>query len=772
MNNATIAIVGNPNCGKTTLFNNLTGGKIKTGNWPGVTVEKREGQVKYQDNELTMVDLPGIYSFSAHSEDGKVARDYILGGEPTLILNIVDATNLERNLYLTTQLIEMKVPIVVVVNMVDLAKKQNIKINFEELSKKLSVPVIGLSAINKDEIKSLKAEILKNVDSPVIAASKVTYPSEMELLIIDWSEKVVGTAKRFSIDTRWIALKILENEKWIQQQVIDANELSKHDIDLERVIVEKTLDDSCDIICADCRYGFIHSISKSVIKRQTNRRSFTDKLDKIVLNRFLGIPVFLVAMYLVFWSTISIGGAFIDFFDKFFGTIFVDGLGSLLVNIGVPGWAKVILADGVGGGIQTVATFVPIMFMMFFILSLLEDSGYMARAAFVMDKFMRFLGLPGKSFVPLLVGFGCTVPAIMATRTLESKKDRYLTIFMSPFMSCGARLPVYALFGAAFFPGSTGLIVFSLYLVGLIFAVLTGLLMKKTLFKGEVSHFIMELPPYHSPRIKHLIINTWGRLKSFIYRAGKVIVIVVLFLSVLNSIGTDGSIGNEDSKESVLAAIGKTITPIFTPMGIEKENWPATVGLFTGIFAKEAVVGTLNSLYGQIAATEKKVTGDDSAEEPFDFWGGIAEAFKSIPEGLGGVFGGLSDPLGMGVLAETDTAKLGEEIGADASLFKTINKYFTKGKSQAYAYLLFILLYFPCVAAFGALVKETGASFGVLSGLYVILLGWSVATLFYQITTGFQLLWIIVPVAILLGIVVTLYKLQGHKLFQLNDGDE
>jgi ferrous iron transport protein B len=521
--------------------------------------------------------------------------------------------------------------------------------------------------------------------------------------------------------------------------------------------IEKILGDSPDIICADYRYGFIHGITQTVLKRSTSRRSFTDKLDKVVLNRVLGIPIFLAVIYLVFWATIAVGGAFIDFFDILFGTIFVDGFGVLLERMGSPGWLTVFLAGGIGGGLQMVATFVPILFMMFFMLAILDDSGYMARAAFVMDRFMRFLGLPGKAFVPLLVGFGCTVPAIMATRTLETKKERYLTIFMAPFMSCGARLPVYALFAAAFFSGRGGLMVFSLYLIGIILAVLSGFLMKKTLFRGEASSFIMELPPYHLPRFRHIMIHTWDRLKGFIWRAGKVIVLVVIFLSILNSIGKDGSIGNEDSGESILSVVGKAITPVFKPMGIEEENWPATVGIFTGLFAKEAVVGTLNSLYGQMQPETEA-----EEEEEFDFWGGIRDAFVSIPEGLAGIFGAFADPLGTGVVQEEDTEVLAEEIGAGDSLFGSLNSFFSGGPAQAYAYLLFILIYFPCIAAFGAIVKETGMFFGLLNGLYLTILAWITATLFYQVTTAHNPVWIIVPLA-MIGLIILSFMLLGKR---------
>ncbi|MCG8573145.1 MAG: ferrous iron transport protein B [Spirochaetes bacterium] len=450
--NATIAIVGNPNCGKTTLFNGLTGGNVKTGNWPGVTVEKREGKMSQGSQSITVVDLPGIYSFSAHSEDEKIARDYALSGEPSLILNIIDGTNLERNLYMTTQLIEMKVPILVVVNMMDLADKQGIKINLEELSKKLALPVMGISAVKKDDIAKVRSEIAKCISNPVISDVQVEYPNEIEGQISKWIDKAEKIAREMTVDARWVSLKLLENDSWVKEKALQDNVFTESEINQEQGKIESVLDDSADIICADYRYGFIHGVARSVMKKTANRTLFTDKVDKVILNRVLGLPIFLGIMYLIFWITISVGGAFIDFFDIFFGTIFVDGFTVLLESIGSPNWLTIILANGIGGGIQTVSTFVPIIFMMFLMLSILEDSGYMARAAFVMDRLMNKIGLPGKSFVPLLVGFGCTVPAIMATRTLDNKKDRFMTIFMAPFMSCGARLPVYALFVAAFFP--------------------------------------------------------------------------------------------------------------------------------------------------------------------------------------------------------------------------------------------------------------------------------------------------------------------------------
>ncbi len=756
-----IAIVGNPNAGKTTLFNALTGGHVQTGNWPGVTVEKKEGIIKYEGQEIAIVDLPGIYSFFAASIDEKVARDYILSGEPELIINIIDAGNLERNLYLTTQLLEMNVPVYIILNMNDLAEKKGIKIDAQLLSHLLGLPVEKISALEKNDTERIKKSIFEYIKKPIITTAFVEYPNEVETVVSQWGKKIESDTTIKA--PRWTAIKILENDRFITDPVIGKNIITKEEIETEKKKIEEILGDAPDVVLADYRYGYIKSIVEKIVKRTDSGIKVTETIDKVVLNRFLGIPIFLGILYLIFWATNVVGGAFIDFFDILFGTIFVDGFGVLLAKVGAPEWIITIFANGIGAGLQTVATFVPIVFMMFLCLAILEVSGYMARAAFVMDRLMRLIGLPGKAFIPLLVGFGCSVPAIMATRTIENKRDRLLTLFMTPFMSCGARLPVYALFAAAFFPNSRGTMVFAIYLSGIVLAVLTGLMLKNTLFKGEASYFIMELPPYHRPRFKHVMIHTWMRLKHFIIRAGKVIAIAVLVLAFLNSLGLDGSFGNENTDNSVLTRIGKGIAPVFEPMGVEKENWPAVVGLFSGLFAKEAVVGTLDALYSQIEASE--AAGDDeteTGEEEFNFWGGIADAFKSIPEALAGVGGGLSDPIGTSLLDETDDETLAEEIGSSSTTFGIMGKYFTKGPYQVFAYLLFILVYFPCLAAFGALIKEAGKFFGILITTYLTFLAWIVATLFYQITLGHSVFWIILGFA-LLGFTALFFNILGKE---------
>jgi len=746
MRKTTVAVVGNPNCGKTTLFNGLTGSTQHIGNWPGVTVEKKTGKLLGADS-VEVVDLPGIYSLNAVSEDELVARNFMLSGKTNLVVNIADASNLERNLFLTLTLLEMRLPIILVLNMMDIASRRGIRINTSKLSKALGIPVFSISALNSDDIRNIRHAIKDNLGNKTLSDFIVTYPESVERVIQRWSGKL-GDNPRFS------SVLLFEEDEETTERILSKGLLSKEEIKTGMKEIEEIRGDTPDIVIAETKYELIKSIDDSCTKKRKSNKAFSDKIDQLVLNKWLGVPTFLAVIFLLFWVVTRIGGAFIDFFDILFGSIFVDGFGLLLDKMGIPQWLSVLLANGVGGGIQTVATFIPIIFSMFFMLSLLEDSGYMARASYVMDRFMRMIGLPGKAFVPMLVGFGCTVPAIMATRTLENKKDRYLTVFMTPFMSCGARLPVYALFGAAFFGRFSGLMVVSLYLFGILMAVVTGFLLKNTLFKGEATHFAMELPPYHPPQIRTIMIRTWNRLKVFITKAGQVIIIAVLILSFFNSLGTDGSFGNEDGENSVLAGISRAITPVFTPMGIEQENWPATVGLITGIFAKEAIVGTINSLYSQIAAGESDNNGTADIEnnETFSLLESLEDAFKSIPRALSGIFGG-------------NTAA--EQTNPKDKTFTAMQNSFGNDWVRAYAYLLFILIYMPCVAAMGAMIREIGPKIGTLAVVYLTVLAWSVATLFYQIARGHSILLMGLSIGLVLMFIPVFNLLSGRKSFTM-----
>lgn len=730
----TIGLVGNPNCGKTTLFNALTGANQRVGNWAGVTVERKEGSYRQQNQSVTVVDLPGVYSVDAEDAstglDELVARDYLLSSEADLIINIVDASNLERNLYLTTQILEMGVPLVIALNMMDLAERREMRIDPHLLSERLGCPVVPLCAHTGKGVSRLREVVHQGLDHPAVPKTCVAYPPVIEEALADLIPRLEAGAGVRPANIRWTALNLLQYD---DRHLPDLGPEILHRVAEHRHRIHQTLGEDTDLLIADSRYTWIHQLIQGVAERtHLVQQTVSDRIDRVVLSRFWGIPIFLVVMYLMFLVSINLGGAFIDFFDIGIGTIVVGGTAHLLQQINSPGWLVGLLADGVGGGIQTTATFIPQIGLLFIFLAILEDSGYLARAAFVMDRLMRLMGLPGKSFVPMMVSFGCNIPGIMATRTLENRRDRLMTILMNPFMSCGARLPIYALFVAAFFPRNGQNIVFLLYILGILAAIFTGLVMKHTLFRGEAAPFIMELPPYHIPTIRGVLIRAWDRLKTFINRAGRMIVVMVVILGLINSVGVDGSFGKQNSQDSILSAFSRTITPVFTPMGIEQDNWPATVGLFTGVFAKEVMVGTMDSLYTTLAQQE---AGTDEPPEEFDFWGGMGEAFASVPKNLADLTNQVLDPIGLGILSSTNDQQAAAE--AQEIHFTTFGQMATRfgSTTAAIAFLLFVLLYFPCVSATAAVYRETNLGWTVFVGAWTTGLGYWVAVFYYQFMT-------------------------------------
>ena len=727
-----ICIVGNPNCGKTTLFNALTGSHQDVGNWPGVTVEKKVGHYVHNSVDYELVDLPGIYSLTTVSqtgEDERVARDYILSQQAEAVINIVDASNLERNLYLTAQLIEMRVPVMLVVNMLDVAKKRKIEIDIEALGNMLGCPVVGIVASREQGVFALKEMIAAFLQNPSLPKLSLRYAPAIEAAHKQIEEQVKGVG---SEHPHWLAIELLEGANGARES-LDADTRARVMPIIERT--EKEFSGNLDIAVADARYKLVAQVSAAVEHKAGDLpATLTDKIDKIVLNRMAGFPIFLCIIYCMFLFTQNLGSAFIDFFDILVGGVMVTGFGELLEAIGVPELVKVVLADGVGGGLQTVSTFIPVVFFLFFFLAILEDSGYMARAAFVMDRLMRFLGLPGRAFVPLIVGFGCNVPAVMATRTMDRVTDRILTVLMAPFMSCGARLPVYVLFAVAFFPKNGQNLVFGLYLIGIAAAVLTGFLVKKLILPDAGGSFVMEIPPYHIPTVKGVMIRTWDRLKSFVCRAGRVIVALVACLSILNSLGTDGSFGNEDSDRSVLSEIGRTIAPVLSPMGVTQENWPAAVGVFTGVLAKEAVIGTMNSLYESMARVEnaKGAEASEEPEEPWSFKATVSEACTSVVDNLKALSDSVLDPLGIVATEEETEASMAEsEQATGADMMRRL----FGSETAAFAYLLLILLYMPCAAAMAAIWNEVGTAWTLFVAAWTTLLGYSAATIFYKIGT-------------------------------------
>ncbi|MFZ1414504.1 MAG: Fe(2+) transporter permease subunit FeoB [Defluviicoccus sp.] len=764
----TIGLVGNPNCGKTTLFNALTGARQQVGNWPGVTVERKSGIWRRGGREFQVVDLPGVYALGEVSEsslDERVARDYILAGEADIFVNIVDASNLERNLYLTAQLIEMRVPLVIALNMFDIARERRIRIDAEALARELGCPVVPLVAHRGEGLSALGEAIERALIERPVPPIELGYDGAVEAAIAELMPHLAPTAAARGVNGRWLAVKLLEGDTGAYALVTP--EIVHRATALQEAIAERSGEDA-DILVADSRYGFANSLIQSAVTRLgVVRQTVTDRIDRIVLHRLFGIPIFLVVMYALFLFTINVGSAFIDFFDQVAGTLLVDGGGALLNALAAPEWLTVLVAGGIGGGIQTVATFVPIIACLYLFLSFLEDCGYMARAAFVMDRLMRTIGLPGKSFIPLIVGFGCNVPAIMATRTLENRRDRILTVMMAPFMSCGARLPVYALFAAAFFPQGGQNIVFALYLIGIAFAVLTGLTLRHTLLKGDASPFVMELPPYHLPTLKGIVLRTWDRLKSFVIRAGRIIIVCVVALNTLGSVATDGSFGHENTERSLLASIGRAITPAFAPMGLSKDNWPATVGLFTGIFAKEAVVGTLDALYTSLAAADAGRADEGSDDGGFDLGAGLLAALATIPANLAQLADALTDPLGLSIASTPDLAAAAETQGVAVGTFGAMASRFD-GQIGAFAYLLAVLLYLPCVSAVAAIWRETGPMWTIFSILWTTGLAYGAAVIVYQVGTwqrdpGQALAWTAGVALVFAGTIIFMRQFGLHR---------
>jgi ferrous iron transport protein B len=729
-----IALIGAPNCGKTTLFNRLTGAQQTTGNWPGVTVEKKVGTFKVGDKHFNLIDLPGVYSLEASSHSGldeKVARDFLQCQPVDLVLNVVDATNLERQLFLTAQLLHMGLPVVVVLNRMDLLKERNIDIDVDKLSEKLGCPVIPVSAYYNQGIDELKAALPKYLNR------KSDLHFDLPEALHESVHKIRDLLPQQQSASCWHTLQLLLKPKEAPLEV-------RSYLEAEKKQLEQTYDEEMALLAADLYFQFAHDAAHASLKELDKfSRNTTDAIDQWALHPRWGMPIFLGVMYLLFAVSIAVGNVFLDFFDQGAQALFVDAPAAWLAAIHAPDWVIALIPNGIGAGIQVVATFIPVIGALFLFLTILEETGYMQRAALIMDRSMRKLGLSGQAFIPLVVGFGCNVPAVLATRTLPNQRDRIMTIMMTPFMSCSARLTVYILFAAAFFADHAALLVFSLYLIGIAAAVLTALLLKKTLLPGEAPPLLMELPSYHKPAVLNVLLNTRNKLRGFILDAGKIIVLVVIVLNFFNSLGTDGTFGHQDQPTSVLSTAAKAATPIVEPLGINEDNWPATVGLITGFLAKEVVVGSLDALYQNMGhpAKHNEEESDDGLTSK------LSAALATIPANLGVLWQGIVDPLGLGGLEEAeDKTAAAEQQGVTISTLDKMVQHFD-GTAGAFAYLLFVLLYFPCVATFGAIKQELGWRWALASGGWSLFLGYSVAVSFYQAATWTQhpqssLLWI------------------------------
>lgn len=710
MKNTTLALTGNPNVGKTTLFNQLTGARQRVGNWAGVTVERKEGRFTTAQHQVKLVDLPGCYSLTTLSEqaslDEQIACQYLLIMEASLVINVVDASNLERNLYLTLQLLEMGLPCIIALNMLDMAESQQLRIDIAALEQALGCPVVPLVSTRGRGIDRLKQAI--DHYPPRCAQIAVAYPAAVQQAVAQLAAAMAAPLS--PAQKKWLALQMLEGDIWSQQQAVDAARL------LPTVSRQAGADVAQSIVSS--RYQTIETLCCQAIQQQGTRKGVSQHLDRLTMNRWLGLPFFLLVMYLMFFLAINLGGALQPLFDLGSAALFIQGTQWLGITLHLPEWLTLFLAQGIGGGINTVMPLIPQIGMMYLFLSLLEDSGYMARAAFVMDRLMQALGLPGKSFVPLIVGFGCNVPSVMGARTLDAPRERLITVLMAPFISCGARLAIFAVFAAAFFGQRGALVVFSLYLLGLGAAISTGLLLKHTLMRGAASPFVMELPTWHVPHLKSLLLQTWQRLRGFALRAGKVIVLVSVVIGGLNSFTFSGQ-PVSNLNDSALASVSRTLTPLLSPIGVQRDNWQATVGLLTGAMAKEVVVGTLNTLY----------TAEALQRQPFD--AAQFSLIDQLKEAAVQTWQSVRATFSLSVLANPIEASKGDAEMASGAMGTMHSKF--ASDAAAYSYLIFVLLYVPCVSVMGAIARESSARWMLFSVVWGIDLAYSLSALFYQL---------------------------------------
>ena len=698
-----IALAGNPNCGKTTLFNALTGSNQFVGNWPGVTVEKKEGKLKGH-KDVTIMDLPGIYSLSPYTLEEVVARNYLINERPDAIINIVDGTNIERNLYLSTQIMELGIPVVMAVNMMDLVEKAGDKIHTDKLSKLLGCEVVEISALKGTGIQKAAEKAISLAERK----NEVTPVHEFDSKVED-AITAVGTMLGMDIpeaQKRFFAIKLLEKDDKIKEQMKQVPDVSN-----EIKALEDAFDDDTESIITNERYVYISSIiGKCVTKGRKGGMTVSDKIDRIVTNRWLALPIFAVVMFIVYYVSITTVGGFLTDWtnDVLFGDIIPPAIEKALVAVNCADWLQGLILDGIVAGVGAVLGFVPQMLVLFIFLAFLEGCGYMARVAFIMDRIFRKFGLSGKSFIPMLIGSGCGVPGIMASRTIESDRDRKMTIMTTTFVPCGAKLPIIALIAGAFF-NNAGWVAWSAYFVGVAAIICSGIILKKTkMFSGEPAPFVMELPAYHMPTVGNVLRSMWERGWSFIKKAGTIILLSTIVLWFLMSFGwVDGKFGMleaEQLNDSILASIGNVIAPIFAPLGWTKagEGWKMAVAAITGLIAKENVVATFGMLFGFA----------EVAKNGSEIWGNLAQVMTPI---------------------------------------------------AAYGFLVFNLLCAPCFAAMGAIKREmNNAKWFWFAIGYQCGLAYIVSLCIYQFGTlftggGFGL-WTVVAVVLLIAFLYMLFR--------------
>ena len=592
MEEITVGLAGNPNVGKTTVFNQLTGMHQHVGNWPGKTVERAEGYFTHGDYHYHMVDLPGNYALSAHSIEEIVSRDFIVDDDSDVIINVVDAANLERNLYLTVQMMELGANLILAVNMVDFAKKKGHFINMDLMSELLGFPVIEINAKTKKGFDELLKTVEKQAKNPIDSSKKLSYGFELKDHLIDIQNLIEKDEGLMDVPSVWTAIKLLEKDSIVISKVQKSSENSRIMVEIDQVSshLNDIYDESAEEVVANARYAFIDGlVAEAVEKPAVELETTSDKIDKIVTNRFLAPFIFLGIMFILFSLTFTIATPFCRFIEFFF-----EVLGDYVITVFGNGYLSSFIAGGVIGGVGGVISFLPQITLMFLFLSILEDSGYLARAAFTLDLIMhRFVGLHGKAIIPMILGFGCSVPAVMATRTMENESDRLLAMMLIPFMSCTSRIPIYTLFISAFFTQNQALILFSIYLIGIFLALAVAAVFKRTLFKGMSAPFVMELPSYKVPSVKGVLLHTWEKVKGFLRKAGTVILVGVILIWALSNLPFGVAYA---SQESLLGMIGTAVSPIFAPLGFG--TWQATVAILAGLIAKEVIVGTFTSLGG------------------------------------------------------------------------------------------------------------------------------------------------------------------------------
>ncbi len=750
----TIALAGNPNVGKSTIFNALTGSNQHVGNWPGKTVEKKEGRLQLGDEDIFVVDLPGTYSLTAYSIEEIIARDFIVNEKPTAVVVVVDAANLERNLYLVAQIIELQVPVIVALNMTDIAQNRGLTIAEDELSRRLGgasiVRTIGNRQMGIADLKQAIAEVAKRPYDPEL---RVTYQGVLKAEIEYLEGKIKAEAALVeAFQPHWLAVKLLEEDQGILETLEDqrVDDLLEEAAQARTRIEEQTGEDA-ETLIADQRYALVGSVMDSVVVRlKVAVLTSSDKVDRIVTHRIWGLPILLLMMWFVFQLTANVSAPFLDWVDGFINGSLYGWAGSLLGFLGLGGtWLEAVITDGVIAGVGGVLVFVPVLLFLYFALAILEDSGYMARAAFVMDRVMRWMGLHGKSFLPMIVGFGCTVPAVYATRALDNEKDRKLTGFLATFMSCGARLPVYVVFGAAFFGTRSGNLIFAMYILGIAVALVTGFVLKQTVYRGKPpAAFVMELPPYRMPRPADIWRQMWERTQGFIVKAGTVILLVSIglwFLMAIPAKSGSGSFNDVAAEDSVFGTLSGAIAPVFAPAGFG--NWQASGSLITGFLAKEVVVGTMNQIYVEEAGEGQGVTEEEVAEEASSFGDELSASLLGFGEATLLTMQETINiaPRTINLIPGVDIGELSffpgeEEEESTTQLESALIASFTQsagsergGVIAATAFNVFVLLYVPCMVAVAAMRQEFGARWMWTQIAYTLVLAWMAAVLTFQV---------------------------------------